>query len=364
MNGTYSIGVDLGGTNLRIAAYTSGIEFLEVAQIPTRLAEGREAVVRDMCEAIQALRKKAFGLHFAGIGIGSPGPLELPRGILHDPPNLIGWDGFDLRQAIERELGCSIALENDANLAALAEQRLGSGQMYDVNDLCVITLGTGVGSGFILGGRIWHGFSGMGGEAGHAIMVDADGPTCPCGSSGCLELYASATGILRMACEDMGGDAPETCAALAGRAEKNDARAKRIFDRTGRALGIALAGLINTLNLPLYLIAGGVSDAWPLFAPAMFEEVEKRSFVYRATAPHDRGTAGSMTAASPTKETHIMRARLGATAGLLGACILPLLQDELQSHLSNEETRDHSEVSARFTSAWQSQAIKAQKSDE
>ena len=127
MSETYSIGVDLGGTNLRIAFYNSGVDFLDTITIPTRLSEGRECVVRDMCEAIKALAARQHNsCRLDGIAIGTPGPLELPEGILRNPPNLIGWDGFNLRHAFESVLGSSVAIESDANLAALAEQQLRS----------------------------------------------------------------------------------------------------------------------------------------------------------------------------------------------------------------------------------------------
>src|SRR5271156_4210844 len=131
MDEIFSIGVDLGGTNLRIASYAGGVDFLDTILVPTRLAEGRERVVRDMCEAINALAAKDYGSRrLAGIGIGTPGPLELPEGILRNPPNLHGWDGFDLRQAIESGVGRAVEIDGDANVAALAEQKFGAGQTH------------------------------------------------------------------------------------------------------------------------------------------------------------------------------------------------------------------------------------------
>ena len=128
MPGSYVIGIDLGGTNLRVAAYAEGLEFLEVIQLPTRLSEGRDRVVRDIRDAVAALRDRDIGGRtLAGIGVGAPGPLELPEGIVRNPPNLTGWDGFNLRAAIESALGRAIELDNDANVAAFAEQRLGVG---------------------------------------------------------------------------------------------------------------------------------------------------------------------------------------------------------------------------------------------
>src|SRR5215467_7940032 len=126
---SFSVGVDLGGTNLRIAAYTRAAGLLETILLPTRLSAGRHAVIEDMCQAIRKLLA-TYSVHHevAGIGIGTPGPLELPAGRLHNPPNLPGWDGFELRAEIEACLDMPVTVESDANVAALAECLLGSGR--------------------------------------------------------------------------------------------------------------------------------------------------------------------------------------------------------------------------------------------
>lgn len=330
MSETYSIGVDLGGTNLRIASYGGGVEFLDSILLPTRLAEGSDRVVRDMCEGIDALRFKDHGgRRLIGIGIGSPGPMQLPEGTLRNPPNLPGWDGFQLRQAIESALGTSVQIESDANLAALAEQKLGAGKTHHIDSLCVLTLGTGVGSGLILHGRIWHGATGMGGEAGHIIMQDADGAPCGCGGYGCLEQYASASAVVRMARERMLDAAPATAHEVALMARSGDSRAASVFETVGHALAIALTSLINTLNLPMYLLGGGVCEAWDLLAPAMFRVLRERSYIYRLTQP-DVLEPLSL----ERNKTYILGAQLGPAAGLLGACLLPY-----QAYLSCHRNR-------------------------
>jgi len=319
MNGTYSIGVDLGGTNLRIASYAGGVDFLESIVLPTRLSEGPDCVVRDMCEGIDSLRSKDNGgRRLVGIGIGSPGPMQLPEGVLHNPPNLPGWDRFDLRRAIESELRTSVHVEGDANLAALAEQKLGAGKMHGVDSLCVLTLGTGVGSGLVLDGRIWHGATGMGGEAGHIIVQTVEGAPCGCGGCGCLEQYASASAVVRMARERMSDSVPATAHEVALLARSGDSQAASVFESVGHALAIALTSLINTLNLPLYLVGGGVCDAWDLLAPTMFRVLRERSYIYRLTEPGVLEPAGL-----EANKTYILGARLGPAAGLLGACLLP-----------------------------------------
>ncbi|HEX5234737.1 MAG TPA: ROK family protein [Silvibacterium sp.] len=324
----YSIGVDLGGTNLRIAAYTRHAGLLETILLPTRLASGRDAVAADMCNAIDTLRDRYSESHqLAGIGIGTPGPLELPAGILHNPPNLTGWDGFDLRTAIESRLNHSVILECDANAAALAECALGRGRTMKIDSLCMLTLGTGVGNGIILNGKVWDGAAGMAGEAGHATVYP-DGPACACGSHGCLEMYASATAVVRTANQRIGsGDAPAlkgktwTAHSLAVAAEQGNSDAQKIFADAGRALGIGLAALVNTLNLPLYVVGGGLAQAWHLMKSTIFEELHHRSYVYRLTAPES-----PIAVRNPAGATHVLPAELGPDAGLLGACILPFMK--------------------------------------
>jgi len=187
----------------------------------------------------------------------------------------------------------------------------------------MLTLGTGVGNGIILDGKVWDGNNGMGGEAGHNTIY-ADGEPCACGIRGCLDLYASATGVQRMARQayaqygEPSSPSSFTARAVADLALARDATALAVYERVGTALGIGLGALVNTLNLPLYVIGGGTSAAWELFAPRMMEEIRMRSYVYRLTAPDDEERESR----SPRK-THVVRAELGSDAGILGACLLP-----------------------------------------
>jgi glucokinase len=326
-----TIGVDLGGTNLRIAAYTPALGILDTISLTTRLEAGPLAVVDDMCGAIlQLLGRNSEGRKVAGIGVGSPGPLELPAGRLHHPPNLPGWDGFHLLGEMEKRLQVPVVVEGDANVAALAEYTLGLGRQLGVDSLCMLTLGTGLGNGIILDGKLWHGATGMGGEAGH-ITIDPDGPVCGCGNNGCLEVCASATALVNAANRMVGaGKAPGlallkgdraslTALDLAQAARHGDTDALRIYADAGRALGIGLADLINILNLPLYVVGGGVASSWDLLSPSLFVELERRSYVYGLTAPGKAASSGM-----PGGGTQVLPAKLGPEAGLLGACILPL----------------------------------------
>jgi glucokinase len=342
---TFAIGVDLGGTNLRIAAVDSNGKLLEKITTGTEVTRGRDEVIAEMCGAIQGLATKFRGTGaLAGIGIGVPGIIEMQTGMLRESPNLPGWQDYPVKEEIERRLSTTVILENDANSAALGEKWLGAGNTVD--DMCMITLGTGVGGGIILQGRIWHGMTGMAGELGH-IAVDPAGPPCGCGSQGCVEQYASATAIKRMAVEAIAmGKAPELSRVMTEGPEfsskvvyqmavQGDEPAQQIFRHVGRSLGIALAGLINIFNLPMYVVGGGVVSAWDAFAPTMLQEIRKRSFVYNATAPVDgvRGVQGTNIHddSLPTRRsTIITRALLGSDAGLIGAARLPMIAREVK----------------------------------
>jgi len=323
----FAIGVDLGGTNLRIAAVDAGGKQLELITTNTEVKRGRDYVVGEICDAIRILQEKFRGKYrFAGTGIGVPGIIDMESGTLHESPNLPGWENYPVRDEIQRRLGATVVLENDANAAALGEKWLGAAR--DVDSVCMLTLGTGVGGGIVLHGRVWHGMTGMAAECGH-ISIYPDGVQCNCGNRGCLEQYASATAVKRMALEAIAfGKAPELARAMSENPEfssklifqhasQGDASAKAIFSSVGRALGIGLADLVNVLNLPMYVIGGGVSSAWEAFSPAMHEELHRRSFVYRATEPDQQQ--------SPRRRTLVTRALLGSDAGLIGAARLALM---------------------------------------
>jgi glucokinase len=315
---SWSIGVDLGGTNLRIAAVTQHGESIETIHLPTRLAAGPQAVLDDMAGAIRQLIDQNPD-NLLGIGVGSPGPIELPLGVLHQPPNLPGFDGLNLRLELERRLDRPVLVDSDANLAAYGEFLLGAGRALGVDSLLMLTLGTGVGCGIVLEGRIWRGMRGAAGESGHGPIIP-DGIPCPCGARGCLEMYASATAIVRLAAElgieAPGSGEPLTASGVAQLAAAGDERAVRVFDQAGQALGLSLAHLVNALDLPLYVIGGGASAAWQLFAPRMFATLREGSYVYRMSMPRDPNVL------EPGK-THVMPAQL-SDSGLLGAALLPV----------------------------------------
>jgi len=337
----FSIGVDLGGTNLRIAAVDVNGHLVEKVTLGTKVSLGRDHVINDMCDAIQHLSEKyKNSAKMLGIGIGVPGIIDMQTGLLRESPNLPGWADYPVQAEIERRLNTVVILENDANVAAFGEKWLGAAKEHD--DMAMLTLGTGVGGGLVLGGKIWHGMNGMAGEFGHTT-VEPEGHPCGCGNRGCLEQYASATAVVRMAREAIAENAscalasaahsdPEFSAkSIFNLAIQGDEDAKRIFRRVGRAIGIVLSAMVNSLNLPIYVVGGGVASAWEAFAPTIFDELRHRCMVYAATAPPDPlaqgGGASSHVEPGPGRKTIITRALLGSDAGLFGAARLPMIAE-------------------------------------
>ena len=323
-----TIGIDLGGTSIRVGLFDRAMRLLAQQAMPTRVAAGPQRAVEEMAAAISTLRTDYTSNSVLGVGIGSPGPINLRTGVLGLLPNLHGWEDFPLRDALAAATGLPVILESDANAAAIAEWKLGAGRASGLETMVMITLGTGVGSGLILDGKVWHGMFGMGGELGHTV-VEPGGHLCGCGSHGCLEVYGSANGLIRLA-KSIGQTAEASPAMrsltraafmpldVALLAEAGDTSAQLAFEQLGRYLGLGLANLISTLDPPMIVVGGGVASAWPLFAPAMFAAVLRNSVVYRLVAPAQRERMEQ-------DRTFIRPALLGPAAGLLGAALLPHL---------------------------------------
>ena len=329
----FSIAVDLGGTNLRIAAVSADGRILEKIALSTKIGSGPSEVVDAMCDAILRLSHQ-YGSSGAliGAGIGIPGIIDLEAGVVRRSANLPEWAEYPVRSEIEKRLGTRIFLENDAKVHALGEQWMGAG--HGVSNMAMITLGTGIGGAIVFDGKIFHGLNGMAGEFGH-VTIEPEGVPCGCGNRGCAERYASATALVRIAREAIAaGKAPGLAKAANSKTElsakliyefamQGDDAARCIFRHFGRALGIMLADIINVLNLEMYVIGGGVASAWDAFAPSMFQEVRERSTIYAATAPPNELQEGG-TRQPKRGETVITRAVLGSDAGLYGAAKLAM----------------------------------------
>lgn len=310
------IGIDVGGTNLRGALVDQNGEISRREKIPSEAHVGIEEVVKNLLSLIKRLSE---GESPAGVGFGIPAILDSKNGVITQAPNIYKAENYPIREVLERELGqkTRIVIENDANCAAVGEWWLGAGR--DVDSLVMLTLGTGVGSGIILGGRLWRGAYGMGGEIGHTTIYP-DGAKCNCGNYGCLEIYASASGIRRMVREvlqdsrantvlreDIKGVDPDSIpevvskAALAG-----DEASLRIWDEFGKALGIGIANVVNILNVEMIVIGGGVSQGWDMFIDRARSELKKRALK------------------APAERVRITRSVLGDDGGIMGAAWLVL----------------------------------------
>jgi glucokinase len=296
----YTIGLDLGGTNLRAAAIDKSGSMLQKVAVSTD-PSSRERMLEDIVGVIDRVKGRCGSEGLVGIGVGVPGFILMKEGVILNSNNLSALENFPFRDEIQKRLGTPFILENDANAAALGEKWMGAGR--EVDDLVLLTLGTGIGGGIVIGGRALHGYLGMAGELGHLTVVPNGNP-CGCGNRGCLEKHASASAVMAMGrLLNLGEDI--TSKKIYEMALEGNESAKRVFDMMGEALGVALAMLVNTFNFPLYLLSGGAMGAWDFFAPKMLETVRWRSFTYRAT------------------KTRIEKATLGDEAGLYGSAYLP-----------------------------------------
>jgi glucokinase len=311
----FAIGVDLGGTNLRVAAVNENGGLFDQLSLETLVERGREDVVDRLTNGIlELVNRWKDRYQLAGIGVGIPGIIRMKDGILVASPNLPGWENFNVRAQIAKRLNSPFILENDANAAALGEKWIGSGK--DVKHLCFLTMGTGIGGGLIFDGKIWHGVSGMAAELGHVTLYPG-GRLCACGNRGCLEAYAAASAVVKAAQEILQeGRASEGLKALAASngkmtsakiyelAKQGDSSAQEIFQMVGRALGMAIANFINIFDLDTFVLGGGAVEAWDAFEKSMFEEVALRSYVWR------------------NDPREILKSSLGSQAGIFGAAYL------------------------------------------
>ncbi len=288
------VGVDLGGTNIVVGTLPEDGSAVYGHQLqPTPVAEGPDAVVGRIVELIGkslTATKRELGtddLNVAGVGIGSPGPLDTHTGIVVTTPNL-GWRNMPLRDRIADATGLAATLENDANCATLGEWWHGAAQ--GAQHVVGLTVGTGVGGGVVLDGKILHGASDVAGEIGH-MTIDMTGRLCKCGNYGCLEAYASGPNIAARAVEELlagaatklpdyvGGDLDRITAQVVYEAARDgDELALDVVRDTARVLGVGIATLVNILNPEIVVVAGGVTLAGDhLFAP-LRAEVKRRAF--------------------------------------------------------------------------------------
>ena len=310
-----AIGVDFGGTSVKVGLVAPTGRIAAVRLLPTRQLRTPERFVDGIAGAVASLigRTGTHANRLAGVGVGAPGPVDAEDGVIHSMVNVPGWRRVPLGPMLTRRLGRRCFVDNDANCYALAEWRLGAGRGAD--HLVCLTLGTGVGGGLILNGSLYRGASGAAGELGH-MAVDPHGPRCGCGRRGCLESLVGTAAIVRLGrtalrrgAQPLGRLVREANGRLMPRlvgrsARAGDPRSRQVWREVGRRLGIGVANLVNLFNPERIIIGGGIANNWALFAPAL------------------RATVRAEAMAVPRRAVRLVRARFTDTAGIVGAAVL------------------------------------------
>ena len=288
-NNKYAIGVDLGGTSIKLGIVTNTGKLLKKIAVRTEAEKGPKKVIGNIISGINELNDKSK-YKITGIGIGCPGVVTPGKGIVENPPNFPGWGKVNIKKIISGEFKKTVFVDNDANAAAIGELTFGSGKNY--KSFVMITLGTGVGGGIVINKKIYHGDYGAAGEIGH-ISIDYNGPKCNCGSYGCIEAYAGnlylrervrtelkkhpESKIWKLINEDLSKVSPRNIQAAA---ETGDAFAKSVIDELGMHLGSAFASLCNVLDISVFIIGGGIAG----FGEPLFDSIRK-TITRRVLAP-------------------------------------------------------------------------------
>lgn len=305
----YVFGVDIGGTTVKIGLFDVEGNVLDKWEIPTRTENDGEKILPDVADSIREKMKQMDKDAIAGVGVGAPGPIDA-AGVVHRAVNL-GWKTFNVKETLEALINLPVRAGNDANVAALGEMWMGGGKGY--KDLVVVTLGTGVGGGIIVDGRMISGSTGAAGEIGHIHVDDTETDICNCGNKGCLEQFASATGITRLANKKLastdmdsvlrGGEVSAKTVFDAVKAR--DPLAMEVAEQFGKYLGDALAAVAGVVNPEAFVIGGGVSKAGEVLIDYIRPHYEKSVF-------------------HGCREAKFALATLGNDAGIYGAAKLVL----------------------------------------
>ena len=307
------IGIDVGGTNVKIALVDDKGNILYSNSVPTRAEMGYEYTVNNIKQAIKDLMAETKASNIEGIGFDFPGHIDYKNGIVRLAPNIPGWVNIPIVQIIEDEFKIPTRIDNDVHCAALGELNFGAGKGCE-NFICM-TVGTGIGSGIVINGKLVRGASNAAGELGHIKLQMHDGPLCGCGDYGCMEAFASGPSIVAMAKEyllsgkstrfqEMANGGEITPYIVAQAALEGDPVAKRIFTKMGEYIGFGLASVVNLLNPERIIIGGGVADAGDILLDPIRETIKKRAMVVAGSA------------------VEIVAAKLGNSAGVIGASLL------------------------------------------
>ena len=311
----YRIGVDIGGTNIKIALVDFEGKIIYSNTTPTRAEMGFEAGVANIKQAIKDLMQETneSAKTIEAIGFGLPGQIDYKAGMVKNPPNIPGWINIPLGKLIEDEFQIPTKLDNDVRCAALGELNFGAGKGCE--NLICITIGTGIGSGIVLNGKLVRGASNAAGEIGHIKMTLEKGPLCGCGDHGCFEAYASGPSIVTMAKEfisggksakykEMATDGIITPYIVAQAALQGDAVSLQIFKQIGEIIGVGLSSVINLLNPEKIIIGGGVADAGEILLEPIRKTIEDRAMPIQKEA------------------VKVVPAQLANAAGVIGASLL------------------------------------------
>jgi glucokinase len=307
----FVLGIDIGGTNLVVGSVAEDGSALRALESEPTHAEAGQSDVLDRLitlaqRAIERTRREVRGAEIIGVGVGAPGPLDTKSGIVLLTPNL-GWVNLPLRQIIHERLGLPATLDNDANCAVLGEWWMGAAR--GTKNAIGITIGTGIGGGIIVDGKLYHGASDCAGEIGHTT-IDTEGRRCKCGNYGCLEAYASGPNIALRAVEELkagavsrladyvGGDLRQvTAQTVYQAAHDGDDLALEVVNDTAKFLGVGIANLLNVFNPEVVVVCGGVTLAGDRLFDPLRREVARRAFkpavsVCRIVPCELSGTAG------------------------------------------------------------------------
>lgn len=315
MSKKYRVGVDIGGTNVKIALVDDKGHIAYSNSVPTRAEMGYEYTISNIKSVIYTSLKETnvSKSDIKGIGIGGPGQIDSEKGIVRCFPNIPGWINVPLSNLMEQEFQVPAKVDNDVRVATLGEYHFGAGKGY--KDIVCITVGTGIGSGIIINGQLVRGASMSAGELGHMVLQAHGGPICGCGDTGCLEAFASGPAIVQLANEYMMGgksakfkelavNTPVTPQVVYEAAQLGDAVSKTIFNIIGNWVGIALANVVNLINPEIIIIGGGVAQAGDILFDPIRETLNKRALKIAADA------------------VKIVPAELGESAGVVGASLL------------------------------------------
>jgi glucokinase len=293
-----AIGIDLGGTELRAAVVSADGAVLAHARTATAALDGPAAVIAQMADLVGQI---APGHDLRGVGIGSPGPLDAAAGVVVHAPTLSGWDDVPLARLVEARLGLPVRIDNDANVAALAEWRFGAGR--GLRHMVYVTVSTGIGGGVIVDGKLMHGRGSLAAEIGHMVITEAP-IRCSCGGFGCWEALASGRALGQRATE-LGGWGPVSARDVARLAEAGDATAARLLAEEARWLGIGFANLLHLYAPEMIVVGGGVSECLPVMRPTI------ETVIRRQVMPVHR-------------DVPVVAAALGRRTGVIGAALLVL----------------------------------------